>query len=55
MEKFLKILTSDPEVAAVPLMIDSSNFAVIEAGLKVCQGKCIVNSISLKNGEEEFI
>lgn len=36
MEKFLKILTSDPEVASVPLMIDSSNFAVIEAGLKVC-------------------
>lgn len=39
----------------VPLCIDSSNFAVIEAGLKCCQGKCIVNSISLKEGEEEFL
>lgn len=39
----------------VPLCIDSSNFAVIEAGLKCTQGKCIVNSISLKNGEEDFL
>lgn len=39
----------------MPLCIDSSNFAVIEAGLKCCQGKCIVNSISLKEGEEEFL
>ena len=39
----------------VPLCIDSSNFEVIEAGLKCCQGKCIVNSISLKEGEDEFI
>lgn len=39
----------------VPLCIDSSNFSVIEAGLKCCQGKCIVNSISLKEGEEDFL
>lgn len=39
----------------VPLCIDSSNFSVIEAGLKCCQGKCIVNSISLKEGEQEFL
>lgn len=39
----------------VPLCIDSSNFAVVEAGLKCTQGKCIVNSISLKNGEEDFL
>lgn len=55
MAKFLKMLNSDPDIASVPLMIDSSNFKVIEAGLKVSQGKCIVNSISLKNGEEEFL
>eukprot|EP00359_Climacostomum_virens_P007798 CAMPEP_0204906972 /NCGR_PEP_ID=MMETSP1397-20131031/6248_1 /ASSEMBLY_ACC=CAM_ASM_000891 /TAXON_ID=49980 /ORGANISM="Climacostomum Climacostomum virens, Strain Stock W-24" /LENGTH=1188 /DNA_ID=CAMNT_0052075979 /DNA_START=1890 /DNA_END=5456 /DNA_ORIENTATION=- len=55
MEKFLKIIGADPEVATTPVMIDSSNFKVIEAGLKVMQGKCIVNSISLKNGEEEFL
>lgn len=55
MEKFLKLLTSDPEISTLPIMIDSSNFKVIEAGLKVVQGKCIVNSISLKNGEEEFL
>ena len=39
----------------VPLCIDSSNFAVVEAGLRCCQGKCIVNSISLKEGEEDFL
>lgn len=39
----------------MPLCIDSSNFSVIEAGLKCCQGKCIVNSISLKEGEEDFL
>lgn len=39
----------------VPLCIDSSNFSVIEAGLKCCQGKCVVNSISLKEGEQEFL
>lgn len=42
-------------VLQVPLCIDSSNFAVIEAGLKCCQGKCIVNSLSLKEGEAEFL
>lgn len=42
-------------LSQVPLCIDSSNFAVIEAGLKCCQGKCIVNSISLKEGEEDFL
>jgi len=44
-----------PPDLQVPLCIDSSNFAVIEAGLKCCQGKCIVNSISLKEGEEDFL
>lgn len=44
-----------PFCTQVPLCIDSSNFAVIEAGLKCCQGKCIVNSISLKEGEDDFL
>ncbi|MGM9803395.1 MAG: methionine synthase [Muribaculaceae bacterium] len=52
---FLRLLNSEPDVARVPLMIDSSNWDVIAAALKNVQGKCIVNSISLKNGEEEFI
>ncbi|KAI8063784.1 methionine synthase [Gongronella butleri] len=55
MTRFLNLIASDPDCARVPLMIDSSNFAVIEAGLKCAQGKCIVNSISLKEGEEDFI
>ncbi|KAK4513748.1 Protein phosphatase methylesterase 1 [Mucor velutinosus] len=55
MTKFLNMLASDPDCSRVPLMVDSSNFAVIEAGLRCAQGKCIVNSISLKEGEEEFI
>jgi len=55
MTKFVNLITSEPDIAKVPLMIDSSNFAIIEAGLRCCQGKCIVNSISLKEGEEEFI
>lgn len=55
MEKFLRLMTTDPEIASVPLMIDSSNFSIIEAGLKCFQGKSVVNSISLKNGEEEFL
>eukprot|EP01127_Copromyxa_protea_P020076 TRINITY_DN6640_c0_g1_i1.p1 TRINITY_DN6640_c0_g1~~TRINITY_DN6640_c0_g1_i1.p1 ORF type:complete len:1260 (-),score=394.69 TRINITY_DN6640_c0_g1_i1:37-3429(-) len=54
-QKFIRLLSSDPDVSRVPLMIDSSDFAVIEAGLKEVQGKCIVNSISLKEGEEDFI
>ncbi|CAG8564234.1 269_t:CDS:10, partial [Paraglomus occultum] len=55
MTKFLNMIASDPDVARLPLMVDSSNFNVILAGLKCAQGKCIVNSISLKEGEEEFI
>jgi len=55
MTRFLNLISSEPDIAKVPLCIDSSNFRVIEAGLKCCQGKCIVNSISLKEGEEDFI
>lgn len=51
----LPFTKSEVRLSQVPLCIDSSNFAVIEAGLKCCQGKCIVNSISLKEGEEEFV
>lgn len=54
MTRFLNMLASDPDVAKVPVMIDSSNWAVIEAGLKCVQGKAIVNSISLKEGEATF-
>ena len=54
MTKFVNLLVSDPEVSRVPFMIDSSKFAIVEAGLKCCQGKCIVNSISLKEGEAAF-
>ena len=55
MVKFLNMLASDPEIARLPIMIDSSKWEVIEAGLKCVQGKGIVNSISLKNGEQEFL
>ncbi|XP_035261916.1 methionine synthase [Anguilla anguilla] len=55
MTRFCNLIASEPDIARVPLCIDSSNFAVIEAGLKCSQGKCIVNSISLKEGEEEFL
>jgi len=55
MVRFLNLMASEPEIAAVPVMIDSSKWEVIEAGLKCLQGKGIVNSISLKGGEEEFI
>jgi len=55
MVKFLNLLMSEPEIAKLPIMIDSSKFSVIEAGLKCVQGKCIVNSISMKEGEAEFI
>lgn len=55
MTRFVNLLSSDPEIARVPLMIDSSKWEVIEAGLKSTQGKAIVNSISLKNGLEEFL
>ena len=55
MVNFLNLIASEPEIAKVPIMIDSSKWDVITAGLKCCQGKCIVNSISLKEGEEVFI
>ncbi|XP_068866436.1 methionine synthase isoform X3 [Aphelocoma coerulescens] len=55
MSRFCNLISSEPDIAKVPLCIDSSNFSVIEAGLKCCQGKCIVNSISLKEGEEDFL
>ncbi len=55
MTHFLRMIASDPDVARVPLMIDSSDWNVLEAGLKCVQGKCIVNSISLKEGEAEFL
>ncbi|MET0554149.1 MAG: methionine synthase, partial [Vicinamibacteria bacterium] len=54
MKTFLNLVASEPDIARVPVMIDSSNFAVIESGLKCLQGKGIVNSISLKEGEEVF-
>ncbi|XP_066282787.1 methionine synthase-like [Branchiostoma lanceolatum] len=55
MARFLNLIATEPEICKVPLCIDSSNFAVIEAGLKCSQGKCIVNSISLKEGEDDFL
>jgi 5-methyltetrahydrofolate--homocysteine methyltransferase len=55
MDRFLRLLASEPDIARVPIVIDSSRWSVIEAGLKNIQGKGIVNSISLKEGEEEFI
>lgn len=55
MTVFLHLIASEPDIAKVPLMIDSSKWDVIEAGLKCVQGKCIVNSISLKEGEEQFL
>jgi 5-methyltetrahydrofolate--homocysteine methyltransferase len=55
MVKFLNLTASEPDISKVPLMIDSSKWAIIEAGLKCVQGKSIVNSISLKEGEENFI
>jgi 5-methyltetrahydrofolate--homocysteine methyltransferase len=54
MDRFLKLIAGEPEIARVPIMIDSSKWSVIEAGLKCVQGKGIVNSISLKEGEAEF-
>jgi 5-methyltetrahydrofolate--homocysteine methyltransferase len=55
MTTFLNLLAAEPDIARVPLMIDSSKFSVIEAGLKCVQGKAVVNSISLKEGEDAFI
>jgi len=55
MTTFLHLLSSEPDVARLPIMVDSSKFSVIEAGLKCLQGKGIVNSISLKEGEDKFL
>ncbi len=55
MTTFLNLIASEPDIARVPIMVDSSKFTVIEAGLKCVQGKAVVNSISLKEGEEEFV
>merc|ERR1719428_2469359 len=55
MQKFIKIAVTEPEVAKRPFMIDSSKFEIVEGGLKCCQGKPIINSISLKVGEDKFI
>ena len=55
MVEFLNLVASEPDIARVPVMVDSSKFSVIEAGLKCVQGKPIVNSISMKEGEEEFL
>jgi 5-methyltetrahydrofolate--homocysteine methyltransferase len=55
MVTFLHLIAAEPDIARVPIMIDSSKFQVMEAGLKCVQGKCVVNSISLKEGEEAFI
>ena len=55
MTRFLNLMASEPDISRVPVMIDSSKWEVIEAGLKCVQGKCVVNSISLKEGEAEFV
>lgn len=54
MTTFLNLIASEPDISKIPIMIDSSKWEIIEAGLQVVQGKCVVNSISLKEGEEEF-
>ena len=55
MTTYLNLLAAEPDISRIPIMIDSSKWEIIEAGLKVVQGKCVVNSISLKEGEENFI
>jgi 5-methyltetrahydrofolate--homocysteine methyltransferase len=55
MRTFMNLVQSEPDIARIPIMIDSSKFEIIEAGLKCVQGRCIVNSISMKEGEEKFI
>ena len=55
MTTFLNLVQAEPDIARIPIMIDSSKFEIIEAGLKCVQGRCIVNSISMKEGEEKFI
>jgi 5-methyltetrahydrofolate--homocysteine methyltransferase len=54
MTTFLNLIASEPDISRIPIMIDSSKWEIIEAGLQVAQGKCVVNSISLKEGEDEF-
>ena len=53
--RFIKLIASEPDIAKVPLVLDSSDWDIIESGLKCAQGKCIINSISMKEGEEEFL
>jgi len=55
MQKFVKIAVTEPEISKVPFMLDASKFDIVMAGQKWCQGKCIVNSISLKEGKETFV
>jgi len=55
MVRFMNLIAAEPDICKVPIMIDSSKWEIIEAGLQVAQGKCVVNSISLKEGEEKFI
>ncbi|MEN8790241.1 MAG: methionine synthase, partial [Flavobacteriaceae bacterium] len=55
MVKFLSLMVAEPDIARIPIMIDSSKWEILEAGLQIVQGKCVVNSISLKEGEEEFV
>ena len=55
MVRFLNLIAAEPDISRVPIMIDSSKWEIIEAGLQVVQGKCVVNSISLKEGEEAFV
>ncbi|WP_347922818.1 methionine synthase [Pontimicrobium sp. SW4] len=55
MVRFLNLIAAEPDICRVPIMIDSSKWGIIEAGLQVVQGKCVVNSISLKEGEDKFI
>jgi len=55
MTTFINLLQSEPDIAKIPIMVDSSKFEIIQAGLKCIQGRCIVNSISMKEGEEKFI
>ena len=55
MTRFLHLIASEPDISRIPVMIDSSKWEILEAGLKCVQGKCVVNSISLKEGEDDFI
>src|SRR5699024_7778494 len=54
-KRFLNLVASEPDISKVPIMLDSSKWPIIEAGLQRVQGKCIVNSISMKEGEEPFL